>query len=97
MALLPVMQEGMANLMDSGAYCTHLAHALLNEDDLPRIDAASGYPRFQRRKFDGHGRCAAQGLHKRLIVPHITGQIGGEAGEGCALRLVSRENFDRLE
>ena len=87
----------MADLMDGGAHRLHLAHALPDGDGLLGEATHAVCIRGQGRKGDGHGRRAPQGLHKRLVLLHIAGQAGGEAGERLALRLVGGKDLNRLE
>ncbi len=95
--LLPVMEDRVADLMDSGAHRLYLAHALPDGDGLLGEAAHTVRIGFQRSKGDGHGGRAPQGLHERLILLHIAGQAGGEAGERLALRLVGGKDLHRLE
>ena len=82
-----VVELGMGNLMDGGAYRLHLAHTGADGDAL-RLGAEKSV-RIPRNGLYLHrdGRSAAQRLHENLVLLHIAAQIGGKLGQGLSRSL----------
>ena len=82
-----VVELGVGNLMDGGAYRLHLTHTGADGDAL-RLNAEKAV-RIPRNGLYLHrnGRSTAQRLHENLILLHIAAQIGGKLGQGLSRSL----------
>ena len=94
---LTVVEHSVGDLMDGGAHCLHLAHALPDGDSLIVQAQKPVQALPQRLEHDRHRGRAPQGLHERLVLLHIPGQAGNKAGEGTALGLAHIEHLDRAK
>ena len=91
----------MGDLMDGGGYRLHLAHALPQRDALGFGAEIAVHLCGQRLELHRHGRGAAQRLHERSVVFHVSGQVGDGTGhalrQGLSVRLGVVEHLDRAE
>ena len=95
--LFLIVEDRMGDLMDGGANRLYLAHALPDSDTLRSPAEKAVHAVLNGFDLNGDRGRAPQGLHERLILLHITGQISNKTGERLAVRLVSGKDLDRLE
>ena len=94
---LIVVELGMGDLMDSGAYRLYLAHIVPKGDALILRVKIAIHSILDRPDFQRHRGSTPQGLHENLVIPHAAGQVAGKLGEGPALGLGNIEHGHHLK
>ena len=95
--LIVVMELGMGNFMDSGAYSLHLAHTGPDGDALiGQTEIAVRIP-FNGLDLHGNRRRSPQGFHENLILLYIAAEIAGKLGQRLTLGLGHIEYGYHLE
>ena len=94
---LLVVEDGVGDLMDGGADRLDLAHARPDENAL--LVQTEIAVQVLRHGLDLHRHRGgpAQGLHERLVLRHIAGQVLGQLREGLAVGLRHVEHRHRAE
>ena len=87
----------MSDLVDGGADGLHLAHTLPDGDALAVCTEIAVHVRCHGLESDWDRRGPAQGLHKYLVLPHVTGEVLRQLREGLAVGLRDIEHRHRAE
>ena len=94
--LVLVVELGVGDLMDGGADCLHLAHALADSDALIVQRKVAVHIRCHLLKDDGNRRGALQRLHEHLVILHIPGEVCRKLRKGLSGCLLYIEYHHRL-
>ena len=94
---LLVVEDGVGDLMDGGADRLDLAHARPDENALLVQTEIAVQVLRHGLDLHRHRRGPAQGLHKRLVLLYIAGQVLGQLREGLAVGLRHVEHRHRAK